>query len=101
MIPLATSQARSIPEATLVVIEAHGVRREVPVTHSPFLIGRGDESENDLKLGSQCVSRHSSVVVLADGKLVLEDCGQKKGLFVNNQLIETRHILREGDVITF
>ena len=70
------------------------------MTESPFLIGRGTEAGNHLPLVDKRISRRCAALIYADGAFRLEDRGQRDGLFVNNQKVET-HLLREGDTITF
>ncbi|MFQ5777477.1 MAG: SpoIIE family protein phosphatase [Terriglobia bacterium] len=91
--------SQSIPEAALEVIESDGTRHLVRVTHSPFLIGRGEESGNHLKLSDQRVSRRAAALVHAESVFRVEDRGQRHGLFVNGEKTDDRP-LQEGDVIT-
>ena len=94
-----TPEAPAIPEAALEVVEPDGARRLVRVTHTPFSIGRGAEAGNDLPLTDRRISRHSALLVYADGAFRLQDRGQRHGLFVNGEKIQVRE-LRDGDIIT-
>ena len=94
-----TTEARAIPEAMLEVVEPDGTRRLVHVTHSPFAIGRGAEAGNDLQLADKRISRHSALLVYADGAFRVQDRGQRHGLFVNGEKIQVRE-LGDGDIIT-
>jgi serine phosphatase RsbU (regulator of sigma subunit) len=87
-------------EATLEVVSPDGARRYVRVTHTPFLIGRGAETGNHLQLSDRRISRNCAAIVTEANKLYLEDRGQRRGLFVNNEKIESRE-LQDGDCISF
>ncbi|MGC1187989.1 MAG: SpoIIE family protein phosphatase [Candidatus Acidiferrales bacterium] len=92
--------ATSPSEAVLEVVAPDGTRRIFPVTHTPFLIGRGAETNNDLQLPDLRISRQCAAIVEASGALFLEDRGHRRGLFVNGQRIERKQ-LEEGDAINF
>jgi len=94
------TDAQTIPEAVLEVIAPDGSRRMVRVTHSPFLIGRGAETGNDLQVPDRRISRQCAAVVYTAGEFQLEDRGQRRGLFVNGTKVDAQP-LREGDVINF
>ena len=91
-----------VGEAVLEVVYAGGACQSVPVDHSPFRIGanRAGEHDNHLDLSSdQRISRHSAAVICSDGEFRVEDAGQRLGIFVNGEKVESR-ALHEGDVIT-
>ena len=94
-----TPERPAIPEVMLEVVDAVGPARLVRVTYSPFPIGRGAEAGNDLQLVDKRISRHSALLVYADGVFRLEDRGQRHGLFVNGEKIQVRE-LRDRDEIT-
>src|SRR5580704_3112703 len=87
-------------EAVLEVVAPDGSRRIFRVTHTPFLIGRGAETNNDLQLPDLRISRQCAAIVEENGALVLEDRGHRRGLFVNGTRVE-RHALQEADAINF
>jgi serine phosphatase RsbU (regulator of sigma subunit) len=72
----------------------------VRVTQSPFLIGRGAETGNHLQLSDRRISRNCAAMVLEANKHYIEDRGQRRGLFVNGEKVESRE-LQDRDVITF
>jgi serine phosphatase RsbU (regulator of sigma subunit) len=72
----------------------------VPITQTPFLIGRGGETGNHLQLKDPRISRSCAAIVRADGGFRLEDRGHRQGLFVNGLRLE-RKMLEDGDVIEF
>src|SRR6266700_3000027 len=73
------AQISALAEAVLEVISPDGSRRFVRIAQSPLLIGRGAETGNHIQL---------------------DDRGQRRGLFVNGEKIESRQ-LEAGDVISF
>lgn len=90
----------SLGGATLEVISPDGARRFVRITQTPFLLGRGSETGNHLQLSDRRISRNCAALVLEGGRLYIEDRGQRRGLFVNGEKVETR-ALNDGDSITF
>ncbi|HXJ04688.1 MAG TPA: SpoIIE family protein phosphatase [Candidatus Acidoferrum sp.] len=86
--------------AVLEVVSPDGARRYVRVTQTPFLIGRGAETGNHLQLSDRRISRNCTALVLEGGRLYIEDRGQRRGLFVNGEKVESR-ALSDGDSITF
>jgi phosphoserine phosphatase RsbU/P len=87
-------------EAVLEVISPDGARKYVRVTQTPFLIGRGAETGNHLQLTDRRISRNCAAIVVEANKYYLEDRGQRRGLYVNGEKVESR-ALNDGDVITF
>jgi sigma-B regulation protein RsbU (phosphoserine phosphatase) len=86
--------------AVLEVVSPDGARRYVRVTQTPFLIGRGAETGNHLQLSDRRISRNCAALVIEAGRLYIEDRGQRRGLFVNGEKVESR-LLNDGDSITF
>ena len=70
------------------------------MTQTPFLIGRGAETGNHLQLSDRRISRNCAALVIEAGRLYIEDRGQRRGLFVNGEKVESRQ-LNDGDSITF
>jgi phosphoserine phosphatase RsbU/P len=87
-------------EAVLEVISPDGARKYVRITQTPFLIGRGAETGNHLQLTDRRISRNCAAIVIEANRYYLEDRGQRRGLFVNSEKVESR-ALNDGDVITF
>src|ERR1700680_3247821 len=87
-------------EAVLEVISPDGARKYVRVTQVPFLIGRGAETGNHLQLTDRRISRNCAAIVVEANKYYIEDRGQRRGLFVNREKVESRE-LQDGDVINF
>jgi phosphoserine phosphatase RsbU/P len=72
----------------------------VPVSITPFLLGRGAEGGNHLVLEDPRISRNCAAIVKEDGAFHIEDRGQRHGVFVNGIRTERRD-LHDGDVIGF
>src|SRR5437879_12588848 len=89
-----------VGEVVLEVVSPDGARRYVRVTQTPFLIGRGAETGNHLQLSDRRISRNCAAIVIEANRFYLEDRGQRRGLFVNGEKVESRK-LQNGDVITF
>ena len=90
----------NLAETVLEVVSPDGARRYVRVTQMPFLIGRGAETGNHLQLADRRISRNCAAIVTEASKFYLEDRGQRRGLFVNGEKVESRE-LQDGDSITF
>jgi sigma-B regulation protein RsbU (phosphoserine phosphatase) len=87
-------------EAVLEVISPDGARKYVRIAQVPFLIGRGSETGNHLQLTDRRISRNCAAIVMEANHYYIEDRGQRRGLFVNGEKVESR-ALNDGDVITF
>jgi serine phosphatase RsbU (regulator of sigma subunit) len=87
-------------EAVLEVVSPDGARRYVRITQSPYLIGRGAETGNHLQLSDRRISRNCAAIVIEANRFYIEDRGQRRGLFVNGEKVESRE-LQDGDDITF
>ncbi len=90
----------NLAETVLEVVSPDGARRYVRVTQVPFLIGRGAETGNHLQLADRRISRNCGAIVTEANKYYIEDRGQRRGLFVNGEKVESRE-LQDGDSITF
>jgi len=89
-----------LSEAVLEIISPDGARRYVRISHIPFHIGRGAETGNHLQLSDRRISRNCAAIVMEANLFYLEDRGQRRGLYVNGEKIESR-ALADGDSITF
>src|SRR4029077_19211717 len=87
-------------EAVLEVVSPDGARRFVRITQTPFMIGRGAETGNHLQLSDRRISRNCAAVVIEGNRFYVEDRGQRRGLFVNGEKVDSRE-LQDGDVINF
>jgi phosphoserine phosphatase RsbU/P len=89
-----------IAETVLEVVAPDGARRFARITQSPFLIGRGAETGNHVQLSDRRISRQCAAVVLEGGRFYLEDRGQRRGVFINGEKVDSRE-LADKDSITF
>lgn len=87
-------------EVVLEVVSPDGARRYVRITQTPFLIGRGSETGNHLQLSDRRISRNCGAIVTEGNRFYLEDRGQRRGIFVNGEKVESR-ALENGDSISF
>lgn len=90
----------SSSDAVLEVVSPGAAPEFIPVTQSPFLLGRGREFGNHLALEDRRISRSCAAIVALDDCFRLEDRGHRQGIFVNGAKVE-RAILNDGDVIEF
>ncbi|MGC2388768.1 MAG: SpoIIE family protein phosphatase [Candidatus Acidiferrum sp.] len=90
----------SLGGAVLEVVSPDGARRYIRITQTPFLVGRGAETGNHLQLSDRRISRNCAAIISEAGRLYIEDRGQRRGLFVNGEKVESR-ALDDGDSITF
>ena len=87
-------------EVGVEVIGPGGERRFVRIEETPFLIGRSGDTARHLQLKDPRISRQCAAIVSEDGEYVLEDRGQRHGLYVNGEKV-ARQKLEDGDVISF
>jgi phosphoserine phosphatase RsbU/P len=94
------TEASAPIEAVLEVISPDGARKYVRISQVPFLIGRGSETGNHLQLTDRRISRNCGAIVMEANRYYIEDRGQRRGLYVNGEKVESR-ALNDGDVVTF
>jgi serine phosphatase RsbU (regulator of sigma subunit) len=94
------AEAPASEHAVLEVVSPENTRRSVPISESPFAIGRG-EVGNQLVISDRRISRNCAAILNKDDQYVLEDRGNQLGIFVNGDRLSTSRILQEGDVVTF
>lgn len=70
----------------------------VPVNELPFYIGRGRENGNHLALDDMRISRKCVAISAGPSGLLIEDRGQRDGVFINGLPTRTR-TLADGDRI--
>ncbi len=93
------TESSSPAQTFLEVVAPDGSRQTITVTHSPFLIGRG-EGDNNVQLTDGRISRRCAAVVVNGTGCHIEDLGNRYGIFVNGAKTQEQ-ALSEGDVITF
>jgi len=97
---MAMAEPLAANEAVLEVISPDGARRYARVAQTPYMIGRGAETGNHLQLNDRRISRQCAAIVVEANRFYIEDRGQRRGVFVNNEKVESR-ALQDGDIITF
>ena len=81
----------------LIVTEAGGTVREVPLDKERITAGR--HADNDICLNDKAVSGHHAVVITILSDSFLEDLDSTNGTLVNSKQI-AKHPLSHGDTIT-
>ena len=89
-----TAQA-PVPVARFEVFSEGAAPQSVPITGSRFEIGRSGAAEGRLAMSDARVSRQAALVTHEDGHFYIQDLGQRKGLFLNDQA------LTRGDLSRF
>jgi sigma-B regulation protein RsbU (phosphoserine phosphatase) len=87
-------------EVGVEVIAPGGSRRFVRIEETPFLIGRSGETAKHLQLKDPRISRQCAAIVTDGEHYILEDRGQRHGIFINGAKI-SRQELQDGDVVSF
>jgi len=85
----------SVPR--IIVRDASGNEREVEIAHTPFTLGR--QSDNDLVLLDNRISRRHASILKDGHDYLLQDAGSRHGTFVNGERV-TSYTLRSGDQIS-
>ena len=95
---MSTSEPAVKVSAYIEVSLDNGPRQVVPVHELPFYIGRGKENGNHLSLDDLRVSRKSLVLSAGASGFLVQDYGQREGIFVNGEPTRSRP-LADGDRI--
>ncbi len=91
------SERPANPHAALVVIYGVELGRKYDLADQTLVIGRS--SKADIQVDQESVSRHHVKVVAEGGAVTVEDLGSTNGTIVNDEPIEGRVQLRNGDLI--
>lgn len=83
----------------LLVLDPAGGRREVPLAAFPFRIGR--QTDIELSLRDNRISRLHAQITTADGSYFLEDLGSRRGTCINGETVAQPRLLQTKDVIDF
>lgn len=81
----------------LIVRDSFGNQREVEVTRTPFTMGR--QSDNDLVLLDNRISRRHARVVQDETGYLIEDTESRHGTYVNNERVQSAR-LKSGDQVS-
>jgi pSer/pThr/pTyr-binding forkhead associated (FHA) protein len=71
--------------------------REIPITQTELLIGRGADCE--LRLGVPDVSRHHCLIRVTDDEALLVDLGSSNGTYLNGERVRSQAVLHSGDLL--
>jgi pSer/pThr/pTyr-binding forkhead associated (FHA) protein len=82
-------------EVKLVVTNGRHAGREIPIKGPKFFIGRAEDCH--LRPGSDLVSRHHCVILVAENSVKVRDFGSKNGTFVNGKQVSPESPLMPGD----
>jgi sigma-B regulation protein RsbU (phosphoserine phosphatase) len=88
----------AIDNAYLEVVFSDRPRQVVPVNELPFFIGRGRENGNHLSIDDLRISRKCVAISAGASGLLIEDRGQRDGIFVNGEPTKAQ-ALSDGDWI--
>lgn len=87
----AMEQQPSVPSSAKLVISMQGMAdRDVPLTASRVLLGRGEEA--DVRIDSVFVSRYHALIVRDGGDDLLLDLGSTNGVLVNSRRLVRRRL---------
>jgi subtilisin family serine protease len=89
--------AAKLPAATLWGEEGPLAGQRLPVSRSPFTIGRSDD--NDLALAEAPVSRHHARLEGREGRWFLQDLNSANGTYLNRQRVSAPQPLHSDDLI--
>ncbi len=84
-------------DACLVVIYGDDIGRRIPLGRQPAVIGRS--SRCAVQLDHQSVSRAHCEITFDGQSYGAVDLGSTNGTYVNDEIIKSRHQLRDGDQI--
>lgn len=83
-------------QISLVMVNAAGESKEVPVKQLPASIGRGERCRVRIPLAA--ISRHHCDLALEDDELVVRDAGSSNGTYVNGERVQERELI-PGDLL--
>ena len=94
---------KKAPEATWLLsgqLTADQPVRSIPVSTSPFLVGRHGHAALTLPCGTVS-GVHAELRLEEDGELIVRDLGSTNGTFVNGARLDGECVLRSGDLLQF
>lgn len=83
-------------QISLVMVNAAGEAREIPVRQLPAAVGRGEHCRVRIPLAA--ISRHHCDLVIVDEELMVRDAGSSNGTYVNGERIRERELI-PGDLL--
>src|SRR5215471_6110927 len=93
---VALSSAPSSGALPLLLVVQGGEESTVPITRSPFTIGR--KADRDLVIADPRVSREHAQLVLEGPDIFVHDLGSKHGTFVNGERVERQKLIRNDRI---
>ncbi|HXR51023.1 MAG TPA: FHA domain-containing protein [Steroidobacteraceae bacterium] len=87
-----------VPETVRVLVRQEGGADVVYRLGRRTTVGR--TAENDIQVDTTFVSRHHAVLLSSADHCIVEDLNSTNGVLVNGRRVG-RHILQDGDVVTF
>jgi pSer/pThr/pTyr-binding forkhead associated (FHA) protein len=84
-----------LPSFKLIIVDDEGKSTVVPLTRIEYSIGR--QEGNVIRLTERNVSRKHGRLYKENGKFVIEDLKSYNGVFVNNERIKDKVLLKSGD----
>jgi serine/threonine protein kinase len=81
----------------VLLVASGDLRREVPVSEDPLVVGRGPTAK--LRLPDDYCSREHAKFLERDGELFVEDVGARNGIFVNGERVLLDQQLGDGDEV--
>jgi pSer/pThr/pTyr-binding forkhead associated (FHA) protein len=88
---------RSAKKRTLTVIFPENIEETFELEEGTYKIGRNPDSE--IFLNDLTVSRNHAELIVEKDRTVISDLGSLNGTFVNNEIVEAPHPLKQGDII--
>ncbi|MFT5303614.1 MAG: pSer/pThr/pTyr-binding forkhead associated (FHA) protein [Mariniblastus sp.] len=82
-------------QVVLRVVGGKNDGREITIAVPRFIVGRGDTAH--LRPASDLVSREHCEILVADGKVIINDLKSRNGTFVNGKQLEGTHVAKPGD----
>ena len=82
-------------DARLVMFKSNGQRKDIPLSRSTVVIGRGDDC--DLRVPLAAVSRRHCELNVAKDFVLAKDLGSANGTFLNDQKLNEPAKLKAGD----
>lgn len=88
---------RSTDEVAFLVAQAGPLNGQRWALRKNILVGR--ETSCDLVIADRQVSRHHARFIVSPEGIYVEDLDSKNGTYINGQLIASRTMLQDGDVV--
>lgn len=86
-------------QVSLKVLKGSHEGKEIPVSAEKFLIGRSDSC--NLRPKSESISRKHCILVLRDGKVLVQDLKSRNGTFINEKRlpVDRAKVVNSGDIL--